>query len=45
MLLQKVSQWGREGERRGGLGASFGRDDVINIISGLNMPEKTTLRV
>lgn len=31
MLLQKVSQWGRERE---GLGALLGKDGAINIISG-----------
>lgn len=31
MLLQKVSQWGRERE---GLGALLGKDEAINIISG-----------
>lgn len=41
MLLQKVSQWGREREGEG-LGAMFGKDEVISIISGLNTPEKTT---
>lgn len=38
--LQKASQWGAERVVRGRLGAAFGSDDVISIISGLNPPEK-----
>lgn len=36
---------GVERERGEGLGAMFGKDEVISIISGLNTPEKTTLLV
>lgn len=38
--LQKASQWGAERVVRERLGAAFGSDDVISIISGLNTPEK-----
>lgn len=38
-MLQKASQWGADRVREG-LGAAFGSEDVMSIISGVNKLEK-----